>query len=311
MHAWLTPRLIGWAAASSATPKVFPSSSAKTRGVNNQISMETQPQEQTVTPLIELRNIYKFFGSLCATDNVSLSIGKGEVIGLVGDNAAGKSTLMKIIAGVHQPTSGEYLIDGKKFVARSPRDSRTAGIEMVFQIQDMAMVPELDVADNLFLGKEIYHKTLGMKLDLVLDRRTMQERSRLLLRELGINIPSVTEKVKHLSGGQQQSISIARTVFFDARLVILDEPTSSISIKETRKVLDLILQLKAKGISSIIVSHRMDDIFTTADRIVVLRRGKKIQDVLKENTSMDEIIRKIVNAEKDSMNQDAPAGQAV
>jgi len=264
-----------------------------------------------MTPLIELRNIYKFFGSLCATDDVSLSIGEGEVIGLVGDNAAGKSTLMKIIAGVHQPTSGEYLIDGRKFVAHSPRDSRNAGIEMVFQIQDMAMVPELDVADNLFLGKEIYHKTLGMKMDLVLDRRAMQERSRLLLRELGINIPSVTEKVKHLSGGQQQSISIARTVFFDARLVILDEPTSSISIKETRKVLDLILQLKAKGISSIIVSHRMDDIFTTADRIVVLRRGKKIQDVLKENTSMDEIIRQIVNAEKDSMNQDTPASQPV
>ena len=260
-------------------------------------------------PLIELRHIYKFFGGLCATNDVSLTIGQGEVIGLVGDNAAGKSTLMKIIAGVHQPTSGEYFIDGKTFVPRSPRDVRNAGIEMVFQIQDMAMVPELDVADNLFLGKELYRKTLGLDLNLVLDRRAMQERSRVLLRELGINIPSVTEKMKHLSGGQQQSVSIARTVFFDARLVILDEPTSSISIKETRKVLDLILQLKQKGISSIIVSHRMDDIFTTADRIVVLRRGRKIEDVRKENTSMDEIIRKIVHAENDSMSQENPTGQ--
>ena len=257
-----------------------------------------------MTPLIELRNIYKFFGGLCATNDVSLTIGKGEVIGLVGDNAAGKSTLMKIIAGVHKPTSGEYLIDGEKFVAHSPRSARNAGIEMVFQIQDMALVPELDVADNLFLGKELYRKTLGLNLNLVLDRRAMQERSRVLLHELGINIPAVTEKVKYLSGGQQQSVSIARTVFFDARLVILDEPTSSISIKETRKVLDLILQLKAKGISSIIVSHRMDDIFTTADRILVLRRGRKIEDVCKEHTSMDDIIKKIINAEKESMSQE-------
>ena len=255
----------------------------------------------TPRPLLELRHIYKFFGGLCAANDVSLTIAPGEVIGLVGDNAAGKSTLMKIIAGVHAPTEGEYFMDGQRFMPRSPRDAREAGIEMVFQIQDMALVPELDVADNLFLGKELYRRWLG--LDLVLDRRAMQERSRVLLRELGINIPAVTEKVKHLSGGQQQSVSIARTVFFDARLVILDEPTSSISIKETRKVLDLILELKRKGVSSIIVSHRMDDIFSTADRIVVLRRGHKIEDVRKEDTSMEEIIKKIVHAEKESMLQ--------
>jgi len=252
-------------------------------------------------PLIELRHIYKFFGGLCAANDVSLTIEPGEVIGLVGDNAAGKSTLMKIIAGVHAPTEGDYFLDGQHFVPRSPRDARDAGIEMVFQIQDMALVPELDVADNLFLGKELYRRWLG--LDLVLDRRAMRERSRGLLRELGINIPAVTEKVKHLSGGQQQSVSIARTVFFDARLVILDEPTSSISINETRKVLDLILELKRKGVSSIIVSHRMDDIFSTADRIVVLRRGRKIEDVRKANTSMEEIIKKIVQAEEESMPQ--------
>jgi ABC-type sugar transport system ATPase subunit len=210
---------------------------------------------------------------------------------------------MKIIAGVHAPTEGECFLDGQRFMPRSPRDAREAGIEMVFQIQDMALVPELDVADNLFLGKELYRRWLG--LDLVLDRRTMQERSRVLLRELGINIPAVTEKVKHLSGGQQQSVSIARTVFFDARLVILDEPTSSISIKETRKVLDLILELKRKGVSSIIVSHRMDDIFSTADRIVVLRRGRKIEDVRKEDTTMEAIIQKIVHAEKESMQKES------
>ena len=232
-----------------------------------------------MTPLLELKNVYKFFGGLCAVNDVSLSIDRGEVVGLVGDNAAGKSTLMKILAGVHQPTEGEYLLDGKRFVARSPRDARNAGIEMVFQIQDMALVPELDVADNLFLGKELYRRLFGFGPCIVLDRTAMREQSRVLLERLGIHLPGVTEKVKFLSGGQQQSVSIARTVFFEARLVILDEPTSSISIKETQKVLDLILQLKRDGISSIIVSHRMDDIFSTADRIVVLRRGKKIEDV--------------------------------
>jgi simple sugar transport system ATP-binding protein len=255
-------------------------------------------------PLIELKHIYKFFGGLCATNDVSLAIQPGEVIGLVGDNAAGKSTLMKIVAGVHQPTAGEYYLDGKKFTPRTPRDARDAGIEMVFQIQDMALVPELDVVENLFLGKELYIRIPALSRSLVLDRRAMRERARVLLQELGINIPAVTEKVKHLSGGQQQSVSIARTVFFDARLVILDEPTSSISIKETRKVLDLILQLKRKGISSVIVSHRMDDIFTTADRIVVLRRGKKIEDVRKEDTTMEDVIRKIISMEQESLSSE-------
>lgn len=253
-------------------------------------------------PLLELRGIYKFFGGLCAVSDVSLTVGHGEVIGLVGDNAAGKSTLMKILAGVHRPTDGEILIDGQSVVFRSPKDARQAGIEMLFQIQDLAMVPELDVADNLFLGKEIYRQLFGTHgIPLLLDRKAMRERSRVFLRELGIRVDSVTEKVRYLSGGQQQSVSIARTVFFDARLIILDEPTSSISVKETRKVLDLILQLKGKGVSVIVVSHRMDDIFSTADRIVVLRRGMKIEDVRKEETTMEEIIRKIVAVEKESM----------
>jgi len=253
-------------------------------------------------PFIELKNVYKFFGGLCATNNVSLKIDKGEVIGLVGDNAAGKSTLMKILAGVHQPTEGEIYVDGKRLIAKSPKDSRNAGIEMLFQIQDLAMVPELDVTDNLFLGKEIYKKLFGKyELKFILDRKIMKEKSRVFLKELGINVDSVTEKTKHLSGGQQQSVSIARTIFFDAKLVILDEPTSSISVKETRRVLDLILQLKQKGVSVIIVSHRMDDIFSTADRIVVLRRGQKIEDVKKEDTTMEDIIKKIVSVEKKSM----------
>ena len=251
-------------------------------------------------PLIELRNISKYFGGICAINNVSLSVARGEVIGLVGDNAAGKSTLMKIISGVHPPTKGKLLVEGHPVVFHSPQYARNAGIEMVFQIQDPALVPDLDVADNLFLGREIFKKLFGKyEVKWLLDRKTMRERSRTFLKKLMINVDSVTEKTNVLSGGQQQSIAIARAVFFEAKLVILDEPTSNISVNETHKVLELILKLRSKGVSVIIVSHRMDDIFSTADRIVVLRRGRKIEDVAKEDTSVEKVVQHIVKGDEE------------
>jgi simple sugar transport system ATP-binding protein len=252
-------------------------------------------------PFIELRNVSKFFGGVCATDKVSLTIRPGEIIGLVGDNAAGKSTLSKIISGVHRPSCGELLVDGNPVTFRSPRDAREAGIEMVFQIQDAAMVPDLDVAENLFLGKELYKKVLGVEVKWLLDRKTMRVRTREFLDDLMIHIHSVTQKMRFLSGGQQQSVAIARAVFFDARLVILDEPTSAISVKETQKVLDLICQLRDKGVSVIIISHRMDDIFATSDRIVVLRHGQKIEDIPRAETTVDAIVKKIVHAENEAL----------
>ncbi len=242
--------------------------------------------------LVEMKGIYKLFGGLCALNNVDFHVSPAEVIGLVGDNAAGKSTLMKILAGVHPPTEGDILVDSQKRIFRSPQDARNVGIEMLFQ--DLALVPELDVTDNLFLGKEMSKKVFGHDMKFILDRKTMDKKSEKFLRELEINIDSVKEKVKNLSGGQRQSVSIARTIFFNARLVILDEPTSAISVKETQRVLELILQLKKKGISVIIVSHRMEDIFNVADRIVVLRRGKKVEDIEKCNTTPELIIKKII-----------------
>ena len=254
-----------------------------------------------MAPLIEFRNVYKYFGGLCAINNVSLQVARGEVIGLVGDNAAGKSTLMKIISGVHRPTRGQLLVEGRPVEFRSPRDAREAGVEMVFQIQDPALVPDLDVADNLFLGRELFKRIFGKyEVKWLLDRTTMREKSRAFLKELMINVDSVTEKTRFLSGGQQQSIAIARAVFFEAKLVILDEPTSNISVKETHKVLELIPQLRSKGVSVIIVSHRMDDIFSTADRIVVLRRGRKIEDVRKDDTTMEAVVQHIVSGEEEA-----------
>lgn len=245
--------------------------------------------------LLEMRNIYKFFGGLCAVNDVSLDLHKGEVIGLVGDNAAGKSTLMKILSGAYHQTEGDIHFAGSQVKFQSPHDARNVGVEMLFQ--DLALVPELDVTDNLFLGKELYKPLLGFNL--ILDRKSMRSQSEGFLKQLGINIPSVNEKVRNLSGGQQQSVSIARTMFFEAKIVILDEPTSAISVKETQRVLDLILQLKEQGIAVIIVSHRMEDIFKVSDRIVVLRRGSKVEDIPRQNTTVTQIIQKIIGGDNE------------
>jgi simple sugar transport system ATP-binding protein len=170
------------------------------------------------------------------------------------------------------------------------------GIEMLFQ--DLALVPELDVAENLFLGKEVSRSFFGMiPMKFLLDRRKMSAKAEEFLKDLCINVENVHEKVRNLSGGQQQSVSIARTLFFNAKLVILDEPTSAISVRETQRVLELISQLKAKSVSVIIVSHRMEDIFAVADRIVVLRKGSKVEDVAKGGTSMEQVIRKIIGVD--------------
>jgi simple sugar transport system ATP-binding protein len=215
---------------------------------------------------------------------------------LVGDNAAGKSTLMKVLAGLYTATDGEILVDRIRAHFRCPKDARERGIEMLFQ--DLALVPELDVAENLFLGREISKRILGRyPVGFLLDRKAMRFRAAQFLDELGIHVPSVREKVRNLSGGQQQSIAIARTIFFSARLAILDEPTSAISIRETRRVLELIRELKRKAIAAVVVSHRMEDIFSVADRIVVLRRGHKVEDVRREDTNPEHVVRKIIGAE--------------
>lgn len=247
----------------------------------------------SANPLLEMRKITKFFGGLCALDHIDFSLFAGEVVGLVGDNAAGKSTLMKILAGACTPSDGEIYLENRAVRFHDPQDARSMGIEMLFQ--DLALVPELDVAENLFLGKEIAHRLFGtIPLKFLLDKQAMSSKAKEFLRDLLINVEDVHEKVRNLSGGQQQSVSIARTMFFNAKLVILDEPTSAISVRETQRVLELIMQLKVKGVSVIIVSHRMEDIFAVADRIVVLRRGTKVEDAPKTQISMQQVIQKII-----------------
>jgi simple sugar transport system ATP-binding protein len=251
--------------------------------------------EQTVsTPLIEMRGIEKAFGAVRALQSASLMIAPGEVLGLVGDNAAGKSTFMKVLTGVHQPDAGEIVFEGRPVTFRSPGDSRALGIEMIYQ--NLALAQNLDVVANVFLGREHTRAVIPGVVNR-LDEPRMERETRKLLDRLRINISSVRMNVERMSGGQQQAVAIARAVAFQARVVIMDEPTASLAVKEVGKVLDLICQLRAEGVAVILISHRLQDVFTVADRIMVLRSGRCVAERKIAATTMDEIVKYIVGGD--------------
>ncbi|OGB92465.1 MAG: ABC transporter ATP-binding protein [candidate division NC10 bacterium RBG_16_65_8] len=245
-------------------------------------------------PLIRLRGISKAFGAVQAVQGVDLDLYPAEVLGLVGDNAAGKSTLMKVLTGVHQPDEGEIRFEGRRVTFASPRDSRDLGIEMIYQ--NLALARNLDVVANVFLGREHTRPILGGVFRW-LDEKRMEAESWEILRRLKINMDSVRKPVELFSGGQQQAVAIARAVSFNARAVIMDEPTASLAVKEVGKVLDLIAQLRAKGVSVIIISHRLQDIFAVGDRVMVLRGGQSVAVRRIVETTMDEVVKYIVGAE--------------
>ncbi len=225
-------------------------------------------------PVVELRGIKKNFAAVQALRGVDLMLHHNEVLGVVGDNAAGKSTLMKIISGAYIPSEGQILIDGKLTHFSSPMDARRQGIEMVYQ--DYALANNLDVAANVFLGREAVSLRLGPIS--VMDYHYMEQETKHLLERLKINLPSVRQKVERLSGGQRQAVAIARATAFNAKVIIMDEPTAALSVAAIEKVLDLIRQLKAQGASIIIISHRLEDIYHVSDRMIVLRHGLKVYD---------------------------------
>ncbi len=226
------------------------------------------------TPVVEMRNIKKSFAAVRALRGVDLVLHHNEVLGLVGDNAAGKSTLMKILSGAYIPDEGEIFIEGRKANYTDPLSARHLGIEMVYQ--DLALVDHLDVAANVFLGREVMSTRMGLMG--VLNKRQMEEETRRLLDRLKIDISSVRLGVEKLSGGQRQSVAIARTTAFDAKVIIMDEPTAALSVAAIDKVLDLVRELKAQGRSIIIISHRLEDIYQVSDRMMVLRHGRKVCD---------------------------------
>ena len=250
-----------------------------------------------------MRGITKSFGAVEALRGVDLRLMQNEVLGLVGDNAAGKSTLMKTLTGVHRADCGDILFEGKTVHFDSPGASRALGIEMIYQ--GLALAPNLDVVANVFLGRE-KTRTSPIGWPRWLDETSMEAQTRSLLDRLRINISSVRVNVERMSGGQQQAVAIARAVAFHARVVIMDEPTAALAVKEVGKVLDLIKNLRDSGVSVIIISHRLQDIFTVADRIMVLRGGQSIADHPIVDTSMDEVVKYIVGAEKNSKINSAP-----
>ena len=238
--------------------------------------------------LVEMRDISKTFGAVRALTHVDLAVGPGEVLGLVGDNAAGKSTLMKILAGAHQPDGGRILVAGRAVSFSGPIAARDAGIEMIYQ--DFALVPELTVTQNIFLGREWTGPGLG-----ILRRRAMAERARSLFADLGLRVPSVSASVRELSGGQQQAVAIARATGFDAKLIIMDEPTANLGAPAIAKVRETIARLKVQGVAVIVISHRLEDIFAVGDRFVVMKHGRVVGTRAVDETSNDEIVQMIVS----------------
>lgn len=226
------------------------------------------------TPIVEMRNIKKNFGGVQALRGVDLVLQHNEVLGLVGDNAAGKSTLMKVLSGAYIPDGGEIFIEGKKVHISNPWDARRLGIEMVYQ--DLALADNLDVAANVFLGREVASTKLGPIS--VMNKHYMEQETQHLLDRLKIDISSVRYIVERLSGGQRQAIAIGRATAFNNKVTIMDEPTAALSVAAIGKVLDLVRKLKVQGNSIIIISHRLEDIYQVSDRMIVLRQGRKVRE---------------------------------
>ena len=240
--------------------------------------------------LLDVRSISKSFGAIRALQDVSFSIDAGEVVGLMGDNGAGKSTMVKLIAGNFPPTEGAIVVGGKMCHFHRPIEARAEGIEVVYQ--ELALADNLTAAENVFLGREIKKGFWPLR---ILDKQSMIRRAGELFDELKSETRP-RDLVKKMSGGQRQAVAIARARLSNAKLVLMDEPTAAISVRQVAEVLELIRRLKSRGVSVMLISHRMPDVFTVCDRIIVLRRGSKVADKETANTSPEQITGLITGA---------------
>jgi D-xylose transport system ATP-binding protein len=237
-------------------------------------------------PLLQLRNITKSFGSVQALSEVDFEVRSGEVMALVGDNGAGKSTLIKCIAGTHSPDGGEILFEGKEVHIHGPRDSARLGIEVVYQ--DLALCDNLDVVQNMYLGREA-HDALQRLKEPIMEQRTAETMKSLAV----TTIRSIRQPVATLSGGQRQSVAVARAVMWNSKLVILDEPTAALGVAQTEQVLALVRRLAEQGLAVVVISHNLHDIFETATRITVLRLGRNVGIFDRGTTSQQEVVAAI------------------
>ncbi|MDW9816061.1 ATP-binding cassette domain-containing protein [Sinorhizobium meliloti] len=237
------------------------------------------------TPIIECRNLQKWYSGVHALKNVDLKIHPGETVGLVGDNGAGKSTLIKILSGVHHQDSGDVLIEGRKVALRSPKEAMRHGLETIYQYN--SMVPTMSIARNLFIGREpMKWSVFGVG---IMDQKRMRAESIQAIADVDLHLCSPDALVGELSGGQRQGVAIARAMHFKSKVLILDEPTNHLSVKETDKVIGFVRGLKAQGLTGIFISHNMQHVFQSCDRIVAMARGEIVFDKPTAETSIDEV----------------------
>jgi ABC-type sugar transport system ATPase subunit len=241
--------------------------------------------------LLELTDVRKNFGSVEALRGITFSVSPGEAVALLGDNGAGKSTLMKTITGIHRPTGGSIRFDGADLASHAPGEIRALGIEMIYQ--DLALARQQDVASNIFLGREPTKRVFGIP---VIDRAKIEREAAAMIERLGARLPSVDYLVGQLSGGQQQSVAIARALTFSPKLVIMDEPTAALAVREVEHVLDLVREMKRQGIAVILISHRLTDVFAVCDRVIALRQGQVVADDAIADTNMNAVVAHIVGA---------------
>ncbi len=244
-------------------------------------------------PALQMTNISKAFGAVQALRDVDFEVYSGEVVGLVGDNGAGKSTLVKTIAGVNVPDTGEIFVNGQRAHIIGPSDATHLGIETVYQ--DLALCDNLDVVNNLYLGREAVTARVGPISplnELEMERRTVE-----VLRQLEVKLPSVRSVVASLSGGQRQSIAVAKTILRNAKVVLLDEPTAALGVAQTRQVLNLIKRLREQGLAVVVISHNLADVFEVVDRVIVMRLGRRIATYDIHNTTPEQVVAAITGAE--------------
>jgi simple sugar transport system ATP-binding protein len=244
------------------------------------------------TALVRMTNIQKWFSGVHALKGVDFTVGRDEVIGLVGDNGAGKSTLIKILSGVYPPDEGQIYFEGEKINFKSPRDAIRTGIETIYQ--DTAVVPQMSIMRNIFMGREPTRFRIGPVG--LLDTRKMADESMRALANVDLHLRSPATPVEELSGGEKQGVAIARAMYFKTRILILDEPTNNLSVKESERVLQFARGLKEQGVSSIFITHNLYHVHPVADRIVVMNRGEKIGDFEKEETSVQDLIELMMSS---------------
>lgn len=244
--------------------------------------------------ILQLHGVSKRFGAVQALSDVDFEVYRGEVVGLVGDNGAGKSTLVKVISGVYRPDAGEYWFDGREVTVNSPREATGLGIETVYQ--DLALCDNLDVVANLYLGREPTYAAVGGILP-TMNEVAMEHEARRLVQELHVRIPSVRARVAALSGGQRQSVAVARAVMWHSKVLLLDEPTAALGVEQTRQVKALIARLRERGLGVVMISHNLADVFDVSDRIVVLRLGRRVATFDTHTTNAEQVVGAITGAE--------------